>query len=132
LWILATYAAGRAGTALDAALERHARRALIDWFAAVFAGRELPAPALLAATVGDATVGAARGPGSAVRYTDGARTDPRHAALVNAAASHAAEFDDGFRDGGHHPGATTISAALACAQSGGATLHRLLNALAAG
>ncbi len=135
--ILASYAAGLPGTALDAALERHARRGLIDWFAAVFAGRDLPAPRLLAvagggAALGGAALGAAAGSGRAFLYTDGSGSDLRRAALVNGAACHAAEFDDSFRDAGYHPGAATIAAALACAQAGGGSLQGLLGAIVAG
>jgi 2-methylcitrate dehydratase PrpD len=51
----------------------------------------------------------------------------RHAALLNATASHAVEFDDIYRDGGYHAGSPTISAALAVAQEERAsaeTFHR--------
>jgi hypothetical protein len=33
----------------------------------------------------------------------------RHAALINATASHTVEFDDIFRDAGYHPGCPVIA-----------------------
>ena len=36
--------------------------------------------------------------------------------MVNAIASHTVEYDDIFRDGGYHPGSSTVAAALALAQ----------------
>ena len=54
----------------------------------------------------------------------------RHAALLNAVASHAVEFDDIHRDSGLHPGSPTISAALAVAQAQGVVLDALLRAFA--
>jgi len=41
----------------------------------------------------------------------------RAAALINGTAAHTVEVDDIFRDGIYHPGAPTIAAALALAQS---------------
>src|SRR4051794_41769785 len=56
----------------------------------------------------------------------------RHAALLNAAASHTVEFDDIFRDAGYHPGCPTIAPALAAVQQQGGTMEDLLRAITAG
>ena len=65
-----------------------------------------------------------RGAGRAICYVDGEPGALRHAALLNATASHSVEFDDIYRDAGYHPGCPTIGAALAAAQSRGATPGR--------
>jgi 2-methylcitrate dehydratase PrpD len=75
---------------------------------------------------------AERGPGGAICYVDGARSPIRHAALLNATASHTVEFDDIYRDAGYHPGCPTIAPALAAAQARGATMETLLRAITAG
>ncbi|MFL1461657.1 MmgE/PrpD family protein [Roseococcus sp. DSY-14] len=110
-----------------AGLQRHARRALLDWFAALLPGT-LRAPATLLAQA----LAGERGAGEALCYADGARGGIRHAALVNAAASHTVEFDDIFRDAGHHPAVVTIPPALAAAQARGASMDTLLRAMVAG
>ncbi|MBE9604282.1 MmgE/PrpD family protein [Acetobacteraceae bacterium H6797] len=108
-------------------MEHHARRALLDWFAATLPGARQPPATLLAAALADE-----RGEGSALCYVDGRRGSARHAALLNGIASHTVEFDDIHRDSGLHPGSPTVAAALAVAQSRGAGLDALLRAMAAG
>ena len=56
----------------------------------------------------------------------------RAAALINGSAAHTVEVDDIFRDGIYHPGAPTISAALALAQAGGASGAQFLRAVVVG
>jgi len=56
----------------------------------------------------------------------------RAAALINGAAAHTAEVDDIFREGIYHPGAPTIAAALAVAQSRGASGEAFLRAVVVG
>ena len=127
LLILAGHAASWRDRPLPPEVAHHARRALIDWFAALLPGCSRPPATLLAAAMA-----AERGPGRAICYVDG-RTGPlRHAALLNATASHTVEFDDIYRDAGYHPGCPTIGAALAAAQSRGASLDQLLRAIVAG
>jgi 2-methylcitrate dehydratase PrpD len=75
----------------------HARRAVIDWHAALHAGSVLPPATLLRKALKD-------DPGT-----------PRTLALINGTAAHAAEVDDIFRDAIYHPGAPTIAAAHALA-----------------
>ena len=125
--VLAAHAAGWRDRPWPAGLEHHARRALLDWFAATLPGTVRPPATLLAAALSDE-----RGEGRAVCYVDGRRGAARHAALLNAVASHVVEFDDIHRDSGLHPGGPTVSAALAVAQARGAGLDVLLRAVAAG
>ena len=101
----------------------HAKRALIDWHAALFPGAVAPPATLLEKALAEEL-----DRGSA-RLALGRAATPRAAALINGTAAHTAEFDDIFRDGIYHPGAPTIAAALALAQSlraGGADLLRAL------
>ena len=71
----------------------HARRALIDWHAALLPGQVVPPATLLK------------------KALDGA--DARTTALINGTAAHTVEVDDIYRDGIYHPGAPTIAAAHA-------------------
>lgn len=104
----------------------HARRAVIDWFAALLPGAvDAPATLLEAALSEEFGVGNAR-------LTLGRAAPARLAALINGTAAHTAELDDIFRDGIYHPGAPTIAAALALAQSTGATGSALLRAIIVG
>lgn len=125
--ILAAHAASWRERPWPEGLEHHARRALLDWFAATLPGTQRPPATLLAAALADE-----RGEGRAVCYVDGQRGSARHAALLNAIASHTVEFDDIHRDSGLHPGSPTIAAALAVAQGQGADMDRLLRAMVAG
>ena len=127
LLTLAAHAASWRDRPLPPALEHHARRALVDWFAALIPGAH-QAPASLMA----AALAAERGEGGALCYADGRRGAPRHAALLNATAAHTVEFDDIHRDSGLHPGAPTIAAALAVAQDRGLTMEELLRGIIAG
>ncbi|MBW8269156.1 MmgE/PrpD family protein [Caldovatus aquaticus] len=128
LLVLAGHAAGWRTRPLPPDLERHARRALVDWFAALLAGASRPPATLLAAALADET----RGGGGAVCYVTGRRVPLRHAALMNGLASHIVEFDDIYRYAVYHPGCPTIGAALAAAQARGADMAALLRAMVAG
>lgn len=127
LIVLAEAAAAWNEKPLDGDVEHHARRAVLDWFAALIPGcLEGPAPLLAKALVSQ------RGQGNAICYVDGLAGSARHAALLNGTASHTVEFDDIYRDGGYHPGSPTISAALAVAQDVGATYDQFLRAVIGG
>lgn len=127
LIVLAEAAAGWTTRPFAADVEHHARRAVLDWFAALLPGCA-DGPALSLAAV----LASERGTGRAVSYVDGGTGAPRHVALLNGTASHTAEFDDIYRDGGYHPGSPTISAALAVAQDRGATQEQFLRAVTGG
>ncbi len=127
LLVLADHAASWATRPLTTEVEHHARRALMDWFAALLPGCQRAPATLLAGAMA-----AERGPGRAICYVDGVPSPIRHAALLNGTASHTVEFDDIYRDAGYHPGCPTIAPALAAAQARGATMERLLRAITAG
>lgn len=100
---------------LDDDVLHHAKRAVIDWYAALFPGLSVaPMPQLRALLADDLDRGRARLP-------DGRCAAPRAAALLNGTAAHAAEVDDSFREAMYHPGAATVAAALAIAQDGRAS-----------
>ena len=104
----------------------HAKRAVIDWYAAFLPG-SLVAPATLLeqAFADDLDHGNAR-------LASGRRATLRAAALINGAASHSVEFDDIYRDAGYHAGSPVISAALAAAQAHGATGEQFLRGVIVG
>jgi 2-methylcitrate dehydratase PrpD len=70
--------------------------------------------------------------GDVAVWFDGRRSDPAHAALVNGAIAHHAELDDGNPRAGLHGGVTVIPAAVAVAESSGASGLELIDAIAFG
>jgi 2-methylcitrate dehydratase PrpD len=83
----------------------HARRAIIDWHAALYPGAVVaPATLLESAFKEELDHGSAT-------LALGRKAPPRLAALINGTAAHTVEVDDIFRDGIYHPGAPTIAAA---------------------
>ncbi len=104
----------------------HAKRAVIDWHAAVYPGAVMaPATLLERALAEELDRGGAR-------LALGRKAPARTAALINGAAAHTAEVDDIFRDGIYHPGAPTIAAALALAQARRASGAAFLRAVTVG
>ena len=85
----------------------HARRAVIDWHAALLPGAVVAPATLLEKALKDEL-----DRGSATLAL-GRKATPRAAALINGTAAHTVEVDDIFRDGIYHPGAPTIAAANA-------------------
>jgi 2-methylcitrate dehydratase PrpD len=78
---------------IPAEVAHHARRAVIDWHAALYPGSVVPPATLLRKAFTDDSV--------------------RTRALINGSAAHTVEVDDIYRDGIYHPGAPTIAAAHA-------------------
>ena len=107
----AAYTEGQRARPLAPEVLHHAKRAVIDWHAALYPGSVVPPATLLERALGE-EIG-----GGKSRLADGRQASVRAAALINGAAAHTAEVDDIFREGIYHPGAPTISAALAVAQS---------------
>ena len=104
----------------------HAKRAVIDLYAALLPGAVVaPATLLERALAEELDHGAAR-------LALGRKATVRAAALINGTAAHTVEVDDIFRDGIYHPGAPTIPAALALAQANGATGEAFLRAVIVG
>ena len=103
-----------------------AKRAVIDWHAALLPGAIVAPATLLERSLAEELD---RGNCSLAL---GRRATVRAAALINGAAAHTIEFDDIFRDAILHPGAPTIAAALATAQHAGASGEAFLKAVVAG
>jgi 2-methylcitrate dehydratase PrpD len=104
----------------------HAKRAVIDWYAALLPGAVVPpATALERALADELDRGEAR-------LALGRPATVRAAAIINGSAAHTVEVDDIFRDGIYHPGAPTIPAALALAQARGASGEAFLRAVIVG
>jgi len=82
-------------TPLDKAVLHHARRAVIDWHAALYPGMVVPPVTLMK------------------KAFAGESESPRLKALIEGTAAHTVEVDDIFRDGIYHPGAPTIASAFA-------------------
>lgn len=105
----------------------HAKRAVVDWFAALFPGTVDPlADSLLAAHRRELGLGPASLPGFSTTAL------PATAAWINGSISHVAEFDDIFRDAIYHPGCPTVAAALAVAEDLGCSGAKFLQAVVAG
>ncbi|ABF12227.1 MmgE/PrpD family protein [Cupriavidus metallidurans] len=123
----AEYVGDQARATLADDVMHHARRAVIDWFAALMAGVPMaPGRQLVAAHQTETGVGRSTLVGHATTAFPGL------AAWINGSASHAAEFDDIFRDAIYHPGCPTIAAALALAEHRDASGTDFLRAVIAG
>jgi 2-methylcitrate dehydratase PrpD len=83
---------------LSKSVLHHARRAVIDWHAALYPGMVVPPVTLMK------------------KAFAGEAQSPRLKALMEGTAAHTVEVDDIFRDGIYHPGAPTIAAANAFPQ----------------
>lgn len=113
--------------ALPEVVIHHAKRALLDWFAALYPGTQVsPGIELVQAYRDELGVGHAR----LVGYNT--TSFPATAAWINGSVSHAVEFDDIFRDAVYHPGCPVIAAALAVAETVNANGAALLNAIVVG
>ncbi len=124
---LAEYSQRESARSLPAEVTHHAKRALIDWFSALFPGIALaPGPQLMRTHADELGHGKSSLPGQ--RTTAFAAT----AAWINGSISHAAEFDDIFRDAVYHPGCPTIGAALAVAEERACSGADLLKAITIG
>ncbi len=106
---LAAWAVGARATPFADEVWHQARRAVIDWHAALYPGAVMPPATLLERSRAEDL-----GHGEA-RLALGRKATLRAAAFINGTAAHAAEVDDIFRDGIYHPGAPTIAAAHALA-----------------
>jgi 2-methylcitrate dehydratase PrpD len=111
---------------LPAQVLHHAKRAVIDWYAALLPGAVV-APATLLETALKDELDKGR-----ATLALGRSATVRAAALINGSAAHTVEVDDIFRDGIYHPGAPTIAAALALAQAQGASGEQFLRAVVVG
>jgi len=108
---LAAWAVRSRSAPLAPEVLHHAKRAVIDWHAALYPGAVVPPATYLEVALQDEL-----NHGKA-RLAMGKPATVRAAALINGTAAHTMEVDDIFRDGIYHPGAPTISAAAALCQA---------------
>ena len=124
---IADYIVSEQTSKLSPSTRHHAKRAVIDWFAAMYPGSiQDPNPMLCAAFVNSDD------PAHSTIFPAGQRSNAKTAALLNGASAHTSEFDDIFRDGGFHPGCATIAAALAIAERDDCSGEMFLRAIIAG
>src|SRR6185503_19702743 len=117
----AAWAEGYRKLPLQADVLHHAKRAVIDWHAALLPGAVVePAVLLEKSLAEELDIGKAR-------LALGRSASVRAAALINGSAAHTVEVDDIFRDGIYHPGAPTIAAAFAVSDP-----NRVLRAITVG
>jgi 2-methylcitrate dehydratase PrpD len=96
---------------LEGNVLHHAKRAVIDWHAALYPGAVVAPATLLEKALAEEL-----GQGDSFLAL-GTRATTRAAALINGTAAHTVEVDDIYRDGIYHPGAPTIAAAMALAEA---------------
>jgi 2-methylcitrate dehydratase PrpD len=104
---LANWAVEARATPFKQEVLHHARRAVIDWHAALYPGAIVAPATLLEKSRAEELD---RGEASLAL---GRKATARAAAFINGTAAHTVEVDDIFRDGIYHPGAPTIAAAYA-------------------
>lgn len=124
---VAHHCAAAAASPLPPDVVERARLHLLDTFAAIVSGADLPAGragARLARRLG--------GPPEATVAATGDQLGAPHAALANAMAAHADETDDSHVGGRFHPGCAVVPAALAMAETLGRSGPELLRAVALG
>jgi 2-methylcitrate dehydratase PrpD len=125
---LASFAATLRFEQIPDAVRMRAEDLFLDWIGSALAGkpsRPVQVIERFAATMGP-------GSGACEVLISRRTTTPMFAAMVNAAASHVAEQDDVHNGSVFHPGAVVFPAALAVAQSIGASGQDLLTAAVAG
>ncbi|MCB1362890.1 MAG: MmgE/PrpD family protein [Rhodobacteraceae bacterium] len=119
------FAAGIATAAIPAAALSTARLGFTDAIACLLAGRDEPVSVILR----DYVAGRSDGKGSVCLLGRG-RAAPELAALIDATAAHALDYDDYMFS--NHPSAVLVAAILACAQVSGADGARMARAYLAG
>lgn len=124
---IAKYSRHEAGRPLPEEVLHHAKRAVLDWFSALYPGTRV-APATHLARAHFRELGQGRSSLPGLKTT----AFPAMAAWINGTASHAVEFDDIFRDAVYHPGVPTIAAALAVAEDECLSGLELLRAVTVG
>jgi 2-methylcitrate dehydratase PrpD len=124
---LSEYMAAAKDRALPADVAEKAKHHILDTFAAMLSGSELP-PGRAALALARAQAG--RPVATVVGST--VVTGPMDAALVNGVLAHSDETDDSHGPSQSHPGASIVPAALALGEELGASGDRYLRAVALG
>ena len=124
---LSAYMASAASRTLPAEVVDHAKHHILDTFAAMVSGSELP-PGKAALRFAQAQGGKSTGTIVASSLTAG----PVEAALANGVLAHSDETDDSHGDSQSHPGAPVVSASLAASEEFGVSGERFLRAVVLG
>lgn len=103
------------------------RHVLLDWLGAAIAGSVEPAGRIAQQIASDSE---AR-PVASIMGTE-LRTSPRDAALANAIAAHALDFDDSSLWADGHPSAAIVSAAVALGEKLQSSTRQVMEAIVAG
>ena len=124
---LAEWIAAHRATQIPGEITHEAKRALLNYLAATFAGCRHQAVDLAVKTVLPFS-------GSATAGLIGRREklDPLHAALINGISSHVDDFDDTTPNNYIHPTCTVTSALFAYVSANGLSGRELLNAFVVG
>ena len=123
---LSTYMSEAATRALPAEVVEKTRQHLLDTFAAMISGVDLP-PAQVALRVAKAHAG-----GPAAVAVSKLRCGAIEAAMINGLLAHSDETDDSHAPSQSHPGCAVVPAALAMGEELGIDGARLLRAVALG
>ena len=124
---LSAYMAAAKDRALPADVVEKAKHHILDTFAAMISGSELP-PGRAALTLARAQAGR---PVSTVVGSN-VLTGPMDAALVNGVLAHSDETDDSHGPSQSHPGASIVPSALAVGEDLGASGEHFLRAVTLG
>ena len=124
---LSTYMAAAAERALPPAVVETTKQHILDTFAAMISGSELP-PGLAAIAFARAVAGGTTGTVAGSSILCG----PLEAALANGVMAHADETDDSHGRSQSHPGSAVVPAALAAAEKFGADGTGFIRAVALG
>jgi 2-methylcitrate dehydratase PrpD len=124
---VATFALSARWETLPEAVQQRARVALLDVIGAAVAGSRAPVARISATSAARAWRGT-----EASILLSGLRASEAGAAFANGCLANALDIDDGYRPIKGHPGAVVFPAALAAAESRGASGREFLVALAAG
>jgi 2-methylcitrate dehydratase PrpD len=112
---------------VPAPVQRHVALLLLDCAAVIEAGRSAPAARIAADHASEA-----HGGDAATALLDGRRLSVPGAAWANGVLANVLDYDDGHRITKGHPGAMVIPAALAAAESTGASSTEFLEAVLVG
>ncbi len=123
----AAFALSATWEAFPEAVRRRAKIALLDLIGAAVAGSRTPVAEIAATSAARAWRGT-----EASILCSGLRASEPGAAFANGCLANALDIDDGYRPIKGHPGAVVFPAALAAAESGGASGREFLVALVAG
>ena len=124
---ISEFAAGLRYEDLPPAVALDSKYRVLDWLGSALAGSRYKPALIITKLVTDA--GGA--PQSSILLT-GMKVPAAQAALAHGVLGHAAEYDDGHRLAIAHPGAVTVPASLAVAESLGRSGKELLTAIVAG